>query len=229
MIKKLVLIFFVISACLVFIAACSQDPQEENQIFPHSGKIIFAEIPQLPKNWWNDHESVWEIWDKETYYLWGANLRNYVIKDPAIILKGSGMASINGPTRGRGHAHYVGVITTALENYENDKIFTELESKLRNGSNIVIPVINGRFGLGTGVAFLRHSSLENWYRSQKHLLEEIIRLSSVATEVDILEGTYWPDCGITMNTKTPIAFPIKSVSDIEALISYLNSKIVLQE
>lgn len=186
------------------------------------GKVMFSEIKQLPKKWWRDPQSVWTVWDNNTYYLWGANLRNYKITDST--LGGSGMASPDGPSRGRGHPHYVGVITTSLSFVENDLIFSFLEERLEDGADIVIPVCKGRFALGTGVAFLRYATIQNWYESQHYLFKKIRRLTKKAKEIEIAPGTFWPDCGLTKSTNSVVNISIQNIDDIKELMRYLNDR-----
>ena len=188
------------------------------------GKLIFNEMPQLPLNWWKKPSSAWNTWDENSYYLWGANLTNYKISSPTKKLKGSGMASSEGPTRGRGHPQFIGIIVTSLSFRENEAIFSFLENKLRDGANVVVPVINGRYALGTGVAFRRHRCIEDWYTSQKYLFEKMIHLSSIAQEVTFQEGVFWPDCGFSTNPESPQLFSIESLEDIKSLHHYVGEK-----
>ncbi len=181
------------------------------------GKVIFAPIAQLPKNWWEDPETVWDVWERDTYYLWGANLGNYRI-NPMKTLGGGGMASSDGPSRGKSHAHYVGVITTSISFEENDVVFARLERKLREGANIVVPIYHGRFSLGTGHALNWFSSKRKWYQTQKYLVEKILELSMIASAVEIPERVYWPDC-MNGNEKR---LPIQHVEDLQKIIEYLN-------
>ncbi len=190
-----------------------------------SGKVIFAEIQQLPKGWHYDLDSAWRVWDENSYYLWGANPRNYSKRDPSQKLKGSGLASRKGPTRGRGHPHYIGIITTSLEFDKNDRVFKDLEAKLLSGANIVIPLISSRFGLGTNAAFRRHSKIRNWYISQKYLFEKILYLSGLASEIVAPEGAFWPDCGLTRQSESPVNFAILTIEDLNNILPYLDSKI----
>jgi hypothetical protein len=199
---------------IFFSNACAEIP----------GKVLFIEIKQLPAVWWKEPERVWDVWDTNTYYLWGANRHN-CNTSPRKRLRGSGLASKSGPTRGRGHTHYVGIITTSLRTNNNDRIFSDLENKLKSGSSIVFPVIKGRCALGTGVAFRRYGDIKNWYRSQKYLFEKVIGLFTLANEIEIEEGVYWPDCGESMKSESTINFQIRSIEDIQDIIHYLDTKI----
>jgi len=50
---------------------------------PAPGSLQFAEIPRLPDHWWDgapksDPAPVWTVWDRSTWYTWGANSGNYL-------------------------------------------------------------------------------------------------------------------------------------------------------
>jgi len=62
-----------------------------------AGKVIFAEIPRLNLNWQDDTPSedssnVWTVWDKNNYYLWGANSSNISGISIGKSLMGGGLA-----------------------------------------------------------------------------------------------------------------------------------------
>ena len=170
------------------------------------GKLIFGPIKPLQAGW-----------DKETYYIWGANLRNYQIRNPKMSLEGGGMASKKGPTYGWGHPNYIGVITVSLNFEENDRVFAELADKLRCGANIEVPTFNGRFSLGSGIAKTRVRNKKKWRRIQRYLLGKILELSELASETVIPEGTYWED----FDGK----HPIKNEGNIKEIVNKLLSKL----
>src|ERR1044072_320242 len=128
-----------------------------------SGTLIFSGIHQLPDNWWNDQPpndpaSVWSVWHKNTFYTWGANSGNYQLAIGQS-LHGLGMADVKGPSRGRAHPHYVGIITMDVNDMpKNDPVFLALENELSNGNHVVIPSFKGRFSLGTGLG----ANVPNW-------------------------------------------------------------------
>lgn len=209
--------------CLTFfVAECSGFP--ESTTVP--GKLMFQEVKQLPDHWWKDFEIAWDFWERNSYYLWGANIGNYKKRNPNKKLKGSGLASRKGPTRGRGHPHYIGVITTSLSFKKNDKVFDFLEQKLRDGNNVVIPLLSSRYGLGTNAAFRRYKKIKDWYRSQKYHFEKIMQLAKLASEVVIPEEAFWPDCGLKCKSKSEVNFLIQTIDDFPHILIYLNSKIV---
>ena len=188
-------------------------------------KLVFEEIPQLPDNWWDGTPSsnpsiVWTVWDENTYYLWGANVGNYQLKPIGTIIGGGGMAGPNGPTRGRHHPHYVGIITMdASEMPKNDAVFNYLAGLASNNdNNILIPVYNTsssgtpeyKFSLGTGIG----GSQPKWADIQIYILKQIVKLAALC-DVDIPDGVYWPDC------RQPQPYPryqLKSIQDIEDII-----------
>ena len=177
------------------------------------GKLIFGEIEQLVDNWWtsappNDPSDVWKTWDRNTYYLWGANSGNY--KGIAIgqSLMGGGMAGPHGPTRGRAHPHYVGVITMDVADLpKNDAVFQDLNNLLNNGSNVVVPTFAGKFSLGTGIGI----GVSGWDQIQEYLLKNIYNLGQSASSVTIPQGTNWP-------------YPIAEIDDLMAIVTNVLSK-----
>ena len=134
------------------------------------------------------------------YYVWGANTYNYNYRKGKILgyvdkltgekKSGSGMASPKGPTKGRAHPHYIGIISIFkpgddLEEIRkiNQKQFRKLYRKLLEGHNVVFPLNMDYFkendvpkmsrgtpyedfvveshGLGMGVAKKRAEESEN--------------------------------------------------------------------
>ena len=190
-----------------------------------AGKIIFAEIPRLSLDWQNgtptDNPSiVWTVWDKNNYYLWGANSGN--ISGIAIgqTLHGGGLAGPNGPTRGLAHPHYVGVNTMESNKMnENTTAFNYLSTLLADGKDVVIPIFHDKgapageykYSLGTGIG----SNVSNWMDIQRFIFKCIISLCDVADSVEIPDGVYWPDC----RTASKTHYPITNAKDIRAIVA----------
>ncbi|MFT5777595.1 MAG: hypothetical protein ACI837_000531 [Crocinitomicaceae bacterium] len=192
-----------------------------------NGKIIFAEIPRLTDDWWtklplNDPAIVWTVWNKSTYYLWGANAGNYQVMPMGTLLGGSGLAGVkHGPSRGRFHPHYVGIITMDLSSMPlNDAVFADLLTKLKSGKDIVVPIYNEdhatpatfKYSLGTGIG----AGQPGWGGIQKSIFQQILTLGDSASSVDIPSGTYWPN---GLATQPYPHIPLKSLSDIKTIIS----------
>lgn len=134
------------------------------------------------------------------YYVWGANTYNYNYRKGKVLgyvdritgekKNGSGMASSKGPTKGRAHPHYIGIVSIFkpgddLEEIRkiNEKQFRKLYRKLLEGHNVVFPLNMDLFketdvpkmstgttyeefvveshGLGMGVAKKRAEESEN--------------------------------------------------------------------
>lgn len=182
-----------------------------------NGTLIFSGIPALPDNWWqgqpaNDPASVWTVWKKDTFYTWGANAGNYQVP-LGKSLNGLGMAADDGPSKGRAHPHYVGIITMNLQDMpKNDPVFLALENELGNGNNVVIPSHHGKLSLGTGIG----AGVPNWAEIQKYLLEKIYALGGKASASKIPPGTYWPDCRI--DPKHPVAYPLAKLDDLKNIV-----------
>jgi len=157
-----------------------------------AGKVIFSKIEQLPDQWWNNPEVVWTVWNKNTYYLWGANAGNYDLKQGAD-LSGGGMAGSNGPTRGYAHDHYIGLDTMNYSDTRNPSVFKKLSTLLAAGHDIVVPIYKGCFSLGTGIAH----EMPDWERIQQQLFEGILGLAKSASALDVPAATFWPDCRTT--------------------------------
>jgi len=193
-----------------------------------AGNIIFAEIPKLDQDWQlgtptSDPDNVWTVWDKNNYYLWGANSGN--ISGIAIgqSLHGGGLAGPKGPTRGLAHPHYVGVNTMQFtEMSENITVFAELTKLIANDKNIVVPIFHDKndppgqykYSLGTGLG----SNVSNWMCIQKFIFNLIIKLSATANDVVIPSGVFWPDC---RNADKKPHYPITNVAD---MITIMNMK-----
>ena len=185
-----------------------------------SGTLIFSGIHQLPDNWWNDPPasdptSVWTVWNRNTFYAWGANAGNYQGIAIGKSLQGGGMADpIIGPSRGRAHPHYVGIITMNLHDMpKNDPVFLALENEIGNGNNVVIPSFHGKLSLGTGIG----ATVPNWADVQKYLLQKIYGLGQKAAAIKIPPGLYWPDCRI--DPKKPIPYPISKLDDLMDIVN----------
>ena len=182
-----------------------------------NGTLIFSGIHQLPDNWWNDQPpndpaSVWNVWNKNTFYTWGANAGNYQGIAIGKSLNGDGMAGDRGPSRGKAHPHYVGIITMSLNDMpKNDAVFHALENEIANGHNVVIPAFKGRFSLGTGIG----ANVPNWAEIQKYLLAKIYGLGQKASAPTIPPGTFWPDC----RTRPETTYPISKLDDLIGIVN----------
>jgi hypothetical protein len=203
-----------------------------------SGKVIFSGIKQLPDHWWSDHIiDVWQTWDKNTYYLWGANQYNFNLKQGQSLM-GAGMAGLNGPTRGYAHDHYIGLDTMNYSDTRNPDVFKKLETWLLNGKNVVVPIHHGCLSLGTGIGGMA----QDWSKIQLQIFEGLLLLIQKSNGVVIPPQTFWPDCRVLdTNTGTPsvtcsICLPpfrdklnihskgitaIKEISDIHIVIKRL--------
>lgn len=189
-----------------------------------SGKLIFAPIPRLPENWWDDPESVWTVWDRKDYYLWGSNSTNMFL-DQGVDLQGGGLASKNhGPSRGYAHDHYIGINTMEIGHMsDNDQMFKKLTQLIDQGNNIIVPIYDEakltpptfKYSLGTGIG----SNVYKWLDIQKHIFKNLINLSTNASSVEIPTGVYWPECS------QPEPFPhhdIQSMEDIQSILDEVN-------
>jgi hypothetical protein len=198
-----------------------------------TGKLIFAPIPKLPANWWtgtpaNDPDTVWTVWDKQTYYLWGANEGNYQHTAVGQVIGGGGMAGTNGPTEGMGHPHYIGVNTMEFADMaHNDAVFDTLKTHILNGQNVVVPIhaedkttpCMAQYSLGTGLG----AGVSNWADIQKYIFQKLVELGQAAGtgNVEIPHGTYWPDCRQTKFYPRYPRYVITSLDDIQTIISVL--------
>jgi|GEM_PF-1379999 len=203
------------------------------------GRVIFSEIAQLPDQWWNNPETVWTVWNKNTYYLWGANASNYDLKQ-GTSLSGGGMAGSNGPTRGYAHDHYIGLDTMQYSDTRNPSVFKKLSALLAAGRDIVVPTYKGCFSLGTGIAH----EMPGWEQIQKQLFAGIADLAKSASALEVPAATFWPDCRTqtavvdyngkeqqvsicstdyrpNLTSKTAGTVTIGSVADLQAIIDKL--------
>lgn len=206
-----------------------------------NGNLIFGKIPQLPENWISDPESVWTVWDKNTFYLWGANQSNYDLKQ-GDNLGGAGLAGSNGPTRGYAHDHYIGIDTMDYSDMRNPSQFKKLESFLLNGDSILVPTFHGQFSLGTGIA----AQQPEWQQIQHQIFEGLVKLATQASALQVPEGTFWPDCRNQVKIKaydgkdTNVSicsdrnpnevtvtsdgvYPINTISDLKLIVAKLSS------
>lgn len=199
-----------------------------------TGTLKFGPIPTLGDRWWDDPESVWRVWDRNAYYLWGANGGNYRRSTLGEIIGGGGLAGPRGPTRGRAHPRYVGICTMGTDEIAlNGPVFEELGAKLTAGATIVAPTYQGKLSLGTGIGATRPGASESvhrdWLKIQGSILSELLQLGRLASGVRIPEGTYWPDCTkadvTTMRPTDPHAHGIRSLDDLEAIASHIASRI----
>lgn len=190
---------------------------------PTPGSLQFSEIPRLPDQWWDgtpksDPDRVWTVWDRSTWYIWGANSGNYLQGPIGGLIGGGGMAGPNGPTRGRMHPHYIGIITmNAADMPLNAPVYAGLEALIAKGDNVAIPVYVDRqmvpgfkLSLGTGIG----GNQPNWGDIQKNVLSGIVRIGQAAARVEIPKGAYWPD----LRQPTPKIYPIASLDDISSIV-----------
>jgi len=150
------------------------------------------------------------------YFIWGANSYNYNYKGGKLLnyvdritgekKSGSGQAGKKGPTRGKAHPNYIGIISIfkpgdSLKDIYSaiDERFIFLKNKLAKGANIIFPIdsdfltnkkniipkkitnefIKKNHGLGKGVARDRlksNTDIERWNKIQ----------ARIATNIDML-------------------------------------------
>lgn len=187
-----------------------------------NGTLKFSLIPDLPEDWWLAPLTVWSVWDKTDYYLWGANKSNMFL-DEGKPLNGGGLASNRGPTRGRAHLHYLGINTMEyIFMSDNVKQFNHIANLIKGGNTIIIPIFNEekktpttyKYSLGTGYG----TGVANWIDIQKDILQSIITIGKLASKIDIPDGVYWPDCSKSM------PYPhhqIKDLADIQKIVDSL--------
>ncbi len=188
------------------------------------GTLRFAPVYQLPDQWWtgapaSDPAPVWTVWKQSDYYLWGANSGNYKQGPIGSMIGGGGMAGVHGPTLGRMHPHYVGIITMdVLTMPLNDPVFTGLGDLIAAGSDVVVPVFRDtkisatghKFALGTGIG----ATQSNWGGIQSAVLSGILALGKLSGSVDMGSDTYWPD----MRQTSPKLYPLTSLADIATIV-----------
>jgi len=185
------------------------------------GGLRFGAVERLKDDWWmspppGDPQAVWDTWDRDTYYVWGANSGNYRGIAIGQLLGGGGMAGTShGPSVGRAHPHYIGVITMSTADLpKNDAVFQELARYLARGKHVVIPTYHGEWSLGTGIG----KGVSGWGDIQKYLVSQVYALGQAAGSVTIPAGTYWPDWRPGMNgAKHSIA----TLADLAAIIALL--------
>jgi hypothetical protein len=191
------------------------------------GKVIFDLIPRLPGNWQEDPDLVWTVWDHRNWYLWGANTGN-IGTDQGESLRGGGMAGPQGPTRGLGHKHYVGLITMDdRHGSTNAAVFTGLKTRIIDGDNVIVPVFvekdlsptGAKTSLGTGIGTGMDS--QSWINIQFELFRGLVTLGDAASEVVFKEGgVYWPD----LSGDAPELHWLKSQEDVVAVRELLRSR-----
>lgn len=159
-----------------------------------AGTLRFGPVPRLPEDWWtrSDDEAVFSVWDRDTLYLWGANADNRRARRRGEPLAGGGMAGPNGPTRGRAHPRYVGVDTMSVDPDGARAVFDELGAWIDDGRDVLVPTLEGRCSLGTGIA----ARQPGWAEIQRGLFEGFVELAEVAGALDVPSGTFWPDCRV---------------------------------
>jgi hypothetical protein len=52
-----------------------------------------------------------------------------------------------------------------------------------------------------------------------------MELAALANALEVKTDTFWPDCGHSMASDSPIKFPILDYRDIQKTISYIEEKI----
>jgi hypothetical protein len=129
------------------------------------------------------------------------------------------MAGPHGPSRGRNHPHYIGVITMDESTMAlNDPVFAGLSDLIAGGNNVVVPIFKDtdvsatgyKLSLGTGIG----ATQPNWGAIQKYILVHLVALGAAAAAVDIADGTYWPD----LRTQPPKLYPVASLADLEDIV-----------
>ena len=132
------------------------------------------------------------------------------------------MAGANGPTRGRYHPHYIGIITMQSHTMPgNDAVFEMLQQWLDNGHHIVIPTFpdpaikttGAKFSLGTGIG----GKQPHWDDIQRYLLSHIITLAEHAGRVELPTGTYWPD----LRRQPVVTHSLTALDDLQQIIDTL--------
>lgn len=172
------------------------------------GKVVLSDPFKWQKYFFNKDDSKKEVKD---YFVWGANSYNYNYRRGKILgytdkltgekKNGSGMAGPKGPTRGKAHPNYVGIVSIYKpgdnldEIFEiNKKQFRKLFNKLKGGHNVIFPMndneiplpkkitlefIKENHGLGKGVALKRvmeskdKKQLKLWQSIQDNIKENI--------------------------------------------------------
>lgn len=191
------------------------------------GSVKLGGIPQLAPNWWKLADVDFPVgWDPNTVYLWGANNGNYKNFSPQHLLAGGGMAGENGPTRGRGHPRYVGVVTTDTST-NNQTVFEQVQEKLAEGKTILVPIAKGKFALGTGLALKWFQPEKDWYCNQLQLFTALQQVMEEAHAVEIPLHVFWADCLKTdctspgLSNASPHTLPLQSIGDISVIKEYL--------
>lgn len=193
--------------------------------------LAFDEIPRLPDSWWTDKPVsdppvVWTVWKHDTVYLWGANSGNYNREsDIGTLIGGGGMAGTHGPTRGRNHPHYVGIITmNSADMPLNAPVYADLVSQAKAGRSVTVPVFPDpalsptgyKFSLGTGIG----GSQPGWGDIQTDVLNGLIAIGKASSGFHAPAGTYWPD----LREAKPTLYPIRQLSDLQHIVDNVLSK-----
>lgn len=189
-----------------------------------AGTIRFDSIPRLPQDWWDktDAESVWPTWGQHTSYLWGANSGNQFLAR-GVALNGEGLASSNGPSRGRAHPQYVGIDTMSGDSRSlkaNNKVYAQMTAYLKAGNTLIVPVDlrasqpdPGKFSLGTGYGLTARDGtkihLEMWVA--------ILELIKGADTVSYCATMWTPDISqpVSKRKGSRVALP-----DLESIKAY---------
>ena len=190
------------------------------------GQLVFDKIERLPDQWWkgkptDDPSMVWTVWNRSSWYLWGANGSNYDLPIGQDLM-GEGMAGKHGPSRGHAHPHFVGIITMSTADLPiNDKTFATLKARIAAGDSVIVPIFpdsafsptGDTLSLGTGIG----SSIPGWASIQREILAHIHALGEAASGVTIPPGLYWPD----LSQAKPTLHDITSLADIKTIYESL--------
>ena len=134
-------------------------------------RVALTDSFQWQRHFFRSDGQLKRIDEMDTVYVWGANLNN-VDRRHGAKLHGGGMASERGPTRGRAHGNYIGVVsilypehgdTLGLAMCSIEKSFRRLHRKLKQGYRIEFPAhdasdatartdVAAGHGLGKGIA-----------------------------------------------------------------------------
>lgn len=191
------------------------------------GTLRFDSIPRLPEDWWQgtDADTVWPTWGQHVSYFWGANSGNQFL-DRGKALNGGGLASDQGPSRGRAHPQYVGIDTMSASAYSlsnNDKVYSQMAAWLRAGHTLVVPVDlraalsdqeKGKFSLGTGYGL----DLPEATEIHEYLWGAIIKLIELADNVGYSTIMWTPDMSLPAGAR---AGSRVELADLNAIKAYL--------
>lgn len=192
-----------------------------------AGTIQFNTIPKLPDNWWDnldDADTVWPTWGQYKSYFWGANSSNQFLKRGDSLM-GGGLASSNGPSRGRAHPQYVGVDTMSSSSTSlaaNQTVYTQMTCYLEAGHTLIVPIDlrsslpdieKAKFSLGTGIGMSQRDAP----LIHSEIWAGILALVGTAKTVDYNSKMWTPDMSLPANARTGsrVALP-----DLAAMTAY---------